>query len=96
MFENAFSGQSLAQVLGNGGGGLSDLGRQTVAALLNADAFYPGTFSMSRAQVIAAFNAVYPGTKDQYTALANQFEGMTDAVAGITCPLNGGTFQQNH
>ena len=60
VFENAFPGMTLLQVLEQGGGGLKALGRHTVAALLNAQSngvAYP----LTTAQVIAGFNAVFPG-----------------------------------
>src|SRR5204863_2969870 len=50
VFENAFPGLTLLQVLQLGGGGLNELGRETVGALLNAGAL---DFPYSQAQVIA-------------------------------------------
>ena len=91
MFENAFPGQTLVQVLSNGGGGLNALGRQTVSALLNAAGLQPN-FGLSTGAVITDFNNVFPGTKDQYTTLQNLFDGMTDDNPNITCPLNGTIF----
>lgn len=82
VFENAFPGQTLLQVLNLGGGGLNALGRHTVAALLNSassDVFYDFTVQ----QVISMFNSVYPGTKDHYTAVKNIFEGLNEQG----CPL---------
>lgn len=74
VFEDAFPGMTLLQVVSLGGGGLNALGRHTVAALLNASnpevsfAFaYPET-------VIDMFNAAYPGTKAGYETLKNSFE----------------------
>ncbi|MCI0437243.1 MAG: hypothetical protein L0271_26940 [Gemmatimonadetes bacterium] len=71
-FEDAFPGMTLLDVLSNGGGGLDALGRHTVAALLNA-ANPNVNYGMTPAQVIAAFNAVFPGTKAQYNTLKDQF-----------------------
>jgi hypothetical protein len=82
-FEDAFPGMTLVQVLGNGGGDLNALGRHTVAALLNS-ANSGVSFEESPAQVIAAFNSVFPGTKAQYTTLKNQFAALNERL----CPLN--------
>ncbi len=83
VFENAFPGQTLLQVLWNGKGGLNALGRQTVAALLNAsNPTVSGIgFPYTPAGVIAAFNDVFPG--GDYEALKNRFE----AANTIGCPL---------
>jgi hypothetical protein len=71
VFENAFPGQTLLQVLKNGGGGLNALGRDTVGQLLNsAKLANPG---QTTAQVISMFNAVFPGTNADYSALHAQF-----------------------
>ena len=87
VFENdAFLGMTLKQVLKQGGGGLNALGRHTVAALLNG-ANWDINYGMSDAEVIAAFNEVYPGTKAEYTALKNEFAD--DNERG--CPINGKT-----
>jgi hypothetical protein len=82
-FEDAFPGMTLVEVLGNGGGGLNALGRHTVAALLNS-ASSGVSFEDSPAQVIAAFNGVFPGTEKQYEALKNRFAGLNQRL----CPLN--------
>jgi hypothetical protein len=81
VFEDAFPGQTLDDVLSNGGGGLNALGRHAVAALLNA-ASSGVSYNLSTAQVIDAFNAVFPG--GDYESLKNQFEAFN--VQG--CPLN--------
>jgi hypothetical protein len=86
VFENAFPGMTLKDVLKQGGGGLKALGRHTVAALLNG-ANSDINYGMSDAEVIAAFNEVYPGTKAEYTALKNEFAD--DNERG--CPINGKT-----
>ena len=82
-FEDAFPGMTLVQVLGNGGGGLNALGRHTVAALLNS-ANSGVSFEDSPAQVIAAFNSVFPGSNRQYETLKNRFAGLNERL----CPLN--------
>jgi len=87
VFENAFPGQTLQQVLANGGGGLNALGRQVVSALLNAQKLGASNYGMTAAQVISAFNGVFPGSASAYTTLQNQLEAMTD-VNGRVCPLN--------
>jgi cysteine-rich repeat protein len=85
VFENAFPGKTLLQVLQkkDGSTGLDVLGRHTVAALLNAAS--PGVSSdLSVAAVINSFNAVFPGTKKEYEALKNIFEDFNEQG----CPLN--------
>lgn len=84
VFENAFPGKTLLQVLSQGGGGLNALGRQTVSALLNA-ASTKVSYELSAAQVIKKFNDVYPG--GDYEGLKNEFEKLID-VDGRICPLN--------
>jgi hypothetical protein len=81
VFENAFPGMTLLEVLEQGGGGLNALGRHTVAALLNAASTgvdYPWTVQ----QVITAFNNVFPG--GNYETLKNQLEGFNE----LGCPLD--------
>ncbi len=74
---------TLEDVLSQGGGGLKALGRHTVAALLSSAS--PGvSYEFSAADVISAFDGVYPGTKSDYTALKNQFAAQNN----LTCPLN--------
>ena len=82
-FEDAFPGMNLVQVLENGGGGLDALGRHTVASLLNA-ANPDVDFDLTTQEVIDAFNAVYPGSADDYEALKNEFQGYNEQG----CPLN--------
>lgn len=82
-FEDAFPGMTLVQVLGNGGGGLNALGRHTVAALLNS-ASSGVSFEDSPAQVVSAFNNVFPGTNRQYEQLKNRFARLNERL----CPLN--------
>jgi cysteine-rich repeat protein len=77
IFEDAFPGKSLRQVLKKDGEGLEGLGRQAVAALLNAasaDVAYDRTVQ----QVIVMFNNVYPGTKHEYKALKNVFKALNE------------------
>jgi len=87
VFENAFPGMTLQQVLEQGGGGLASLGRHIVSGLLNAKALGVNHYGETAAQVIANFNAAFPGTKAQYEALGSKYEGMED-VNGRKCPLN--------
>ena len=79
VFEDAFPGMTLLQVLSTGGGGLNALGRHTVAALLNAA---NPNVSYDVADVIGAFNAVFPG--GDYEGLKNIFAGFNEQG----CPLN--------
>ena len=80
VFENAFPGMSLLQVLGQGGGGLKALGRHTVAALLNA-ASSGVNYGMTTQNVIDAFNGVFPG--GDYSGLKNTFQAANESG----CPL---------
>ncbi len=70
VFENAFPGKTLRQVLESGGGGLDALGRATVAALYNAGKLES---PYSQREVIAMFNGAYPGTNSSYEKLAEKF-----------------------
>jgi hypothetical protein len=81
VFEDAFPGMTLVQVLDLGGGGLNALGRHTVAALLNA-ASGDVDYDLTALQVINAFNAVYPG--GDYESLKNRF----DLLNNQGCPIN--------
>jgi len=81
VFEDAFPGMTLLQVLGQGGGGLNALGRHTVAALLNT-ASAGVDYDMTTQGVIDAFNAVYPG--GDYEGQKNIFAGYNE----LGCPLN--------
>lgn len=83
VFEDVFPGQTLLQVLENGGGGLNALGRHTVAALLNA-ASSGVNYGQTPGDVITTFNTAYPGTKEDYNAVKNGLE--YDNERG--CPLN--------
>ncbi len=87
-FENAFNGKVLFQVIRQSGTGLNALGRETVAALLNAAS--PGVdYPLTPEQVIQMFNDVYPGgnynqLKDlfkQYNSAGCPFCGPSDVAA---------------
>lgn len=58
VFANAFPGQTLLQVVSQGGGGMNALGRHAVAALLNSGSTGVN-YDLTTAQVISAFNAAY-------------------------------------
>lgn len=91
VFDDAFPGLTLLQVLEQGGGGLNALGRHTVAALLNAaspDVDYPLTVQ----EVIDAFNAVYPGTDEAYEDLKDDFEDLNESF----CPLGRAEIVENN
>jgi cysteine-rich repeat protein len=83
VFENAFPGKTLLQVLGGGGGQLDALGRHVVAALLNT-ASGEVNYGQTQQDIIDSFNAVYPGTDAEYEALKNSLA--TDNERG--CPVN--------
>ena len=57
VFEDAFPGMTLHAVLWQGGGGLNALGRQTVAALLNASSLRAGPAAL------LAHSALYSGVR---------------------------------
>ncbi len=80
VFENAFPGKTLLQVLQQGGGGLNALGRDTVGELLNTAAGLNTGFTTS--QIITNFNGVFPGSKSAYDTLHSTF------VAPENCTLN--------
>ncbi len=84
VFDDAFPGETLLDVLGQGGGALDALGRHTVAALLNGasgNVNYPFT----DLEVTDLFNDVFAGSNDDYEALKDTFEAANEAG----CPLNG-------
>lgn len=83
VFENAFPGKTLLQVLQLGGGGLNALGRHTVAALLNA-ASSGVDYDLSVSEVISLFNNLFPSTKTNYNELKDNFETFNEQG----CPLN--------
>ncbi|MCU7919504.1 MAG: DUF4215 domain-containing protein [Candidatus Thiodiazotropha sp. (ex Epidulcina cf. delphinae)] len=73
VFEDAFPGQTLLGVMHNGGGGMNALGRHTVAALLNA-ASTDVNYGQTASAVVDTFNAVYPGSKDEYNSAKDDFQ----------------------
>jgi cysteine-rich repeat protein len=83
VFEDAFPGLTLLDVLQQGGGKLYALGRHTVAALLNA-ASTGVNYGHTPASIVDRFNAVYPGSKDDYEALKAEMEYDNERV----CPLS--------
>lgn len=87
VFENAFPGKTLLQVVSQGGGGLDALGRHTVAALLNA-AHPDVSYDLTVEQVISKFNAVFPGNNRAYNTLKDEFEAFNEQG----CPLNRNNF----
>jgi hypothetical protein len=81
VFENAFPGRTLHEVLSQGGGGLVALGRHTVAALLNA-ASSGVDYDLAVADVVSQFNGVFPG--GNYNSLQNSLAQLNEQG----CPLN--------
>jgi hypothetical protein len=80
VFENAFPGKTLAEVLALNGGGIDALGRHAVAALLNATS--PGVdFELEAAAVVREFNRVYPD--GDYEMVKNRLAAMNER----NCPL---------
>lgn len=70
-------------VLSEGGGGLTALGRHTVAALLNASS--SGTdYDLTVNEVISQFNDLFPGKELQYEAQKDYFQAFNEQG----CPLN--------
>lgn len=84
LFEDAFRGLTLGSVLRLGGGGLNSLGREAVAALLNA-ASPDVNYALSVDAVITMFNDVFPGSDFEYSELQNIFEEFNHEG----CPLGG-------
>ncbi|MFN0057382.1 MAG: DUF4382 domain-containing protein [Planctomycetota bacterium] len=84
VFEDAFPGKTLLEVLQQGGGGLVSLGRQTVAALLNA-ASEDIDYGLSAAEVIDLFASTYPGSSSAYSDLKQYFAEFNES----SCPLGG-------
>lgn len=86
VFEDAFPGMTLLEVLKQGGGKLNALGRHTVAALLNG-ASGGVDYNLSAAEVISEFNDLYPTQPaNRYNGLKNYFEGFNRQG----CPLGNG------
>ncbi|MFL0809990.1 MAG: hypothetical protein K6L76_06220 [Agarilytica sp.] len=83
VFENAFPGATLIEVLSKGGGGLYALGRHAVAGLLNT-ASDGVSYDMGTSGVIGSFNSVFPGSKQDYNATKNVLQDMNE----LGCPLN--------
>ncbi len=90
-FENAFPGKTLLQVLSQaasappGPNQLNNLGRHVVAAVLNAAS--PGVdYDLTAAEVIAMFNATFPGNNAAYTALKNTLAAFNEQVCNLGGP----------
>ncbi len=83
VFEDAFPGMTLLDVLWQGGGGLKALGRHTVAALLNASSGGVD-YEFTTAEVIQAFNNTYPAVGAGYEIQKNIFAQENERG----CPLN--------
>jgi len=84
LFEDAFPGRTLLNVLRLKGGGLNALGREVVAALLNA-ASPNVNYALSVDAVIRMFNDVFPRGDLEYSELQNIFEEFNHEG----CPLGG-------
>lgn len=82
VFENAFPGMTMQQVLSQGGGGIKALGRHTVSAYYNALAL-GANYELTPAQVIAKFNAANPN--GNINGLIAELEALQD-VNGRVCP----------
>jgi len=81
IFECAFPGMTLIEVLWQGGGHLNALGRHTVAALLNDDS--PDvSYDLDEAAIINMFNCVYP--EGPFYPTKRVFEEFNEQG----CPLN--------
>lgn len=81
VFEDAFPGKTLGQVVALGGGGINALGRHTVAALLNASSGGVN-YAYTVQGVIDAFNAAHPS--GDVEGQKNLFEVQNEKG----CPLN--------
>jgi hypothetical protein len=78
VFANAFPGQTLLQVVSNGGGGLNAAGRHAVASLLSGAA----GFGLPTSDVVSLFNNYY--NTELVEDLKNYFESWNE----LGCPLN--------
>lgn len=85
VFDDAFPGMTLLDVLKQGGGQIKALGRHTVAALLNS-AQDGVNYDLTPADVISMFNNVFPGSNRDYQTLKNIFESFNEQ----NCPLGIG------
>lgn len=83
VFDNAFPGKTLIQVLNLGGGGLNALGRHVTAALLNAQS-QELNYGLGASDVVTLFNTVYPGTANAYLNAKDILEGYNVRY----CPLD--------
>ena len=85
---NGLANKTLLQVLNLGGGGVNNLGRQSVAALLNIchpDVNYPTPYITIQSLVNAVNAAFQVGGNGPAGALASQL----DALNNTGCPLGG-------
>ncbi len=83
IFENAFPGMTLVQVLSQGGGGLNALGRQIVSAYLNS---YTMNYNLTTSQVVSQFNAIFPSSsKTGYDTFEAQLDNWN---SNQVCNLN--------
>ncbi len=82
VFDDAFPGKTLGEVVDNPGGALNQLGFHAVAGLLNA-ASSVITYEYTVPEVIQMFNDAYPGTDAEYEAVKDLF----DAANNAGCPL---------
>ena len=88
IFEDAFPGKTLIQVLNQQAGPLQALGRQIVTALLNAESSAVD-YDLTILEVIALFNDVFPSTNAEYSALAMTLHDLNaqGCLAEQTVPL---------
>jgi len=81
------SDPTLLQALQSGGGGINHLARESVGALLNANAGI--SYPLAEADVISQFqNAFVTGDNGSYNAQADFFESLNDSTPDVECPLN--------
>lgn len=84
VFEDAFPGLTLLNVVANPGGAkLNQLGVHAVAALLSAGSSGVD-YALTTAEVIQMFNDTFPGTDADYVALKDIFAAFNE----LGCPLN--------
>jgi hypothetical protein len=81
------SNPTLLEALQSGGGGINPLARESVGALLNANAGI--NYPLTEAEVIAQFQVAFAlGTNNAYNAQADIFENLHDNNPDVECPLN--------
>ncbi len=89
IFDDAFPGLTLIEVLKLKDGSLNNLGRETVAALLNGWSPFVD-YDISELDVIQMFDQTFPGTEAEYDALAASLAALNAQVCPLADSVGGG------